>query len=522
MRTATTVAEKVYSFLAVAFGLFWLAFLLLRPAIISTLWPGNESSGYLYPLLAVWLVVMAIYGWLLYRLQGCCYGVVYAALLFVLCALPRLAVLALHHYIPTNDFANYLLYGQCFVRGDFTPAADLIANYYQMPKMGGLVVFNGLLMKLFGSSLLGLQLANILLTGSICVALYQLLKPVHRQAAWITALLWMVYPSNIVSAQIPTNHHGAVLFFLLALLLYQRLLRCEGWLQIILLAVAVGTCLTVSNLIHPSVIVMQLSILCYTVLAFGYYTQRQHFFCRQNQKLLAALLLIFLSGSAVQSLCMQQLQARQIITDDREISVLFKLVLGFNQERGGSYVEDDYTYIRSLSADEQSEACLQLLGQRLENPLETLRFMLQKTDTAWFQRDGYFYWYHEGALLEFSQQMAKLSETEQAQYWRTVRWIDGAQALDLLVVRLVYWLAVLGLWTAGRRFTGDVENVLFFLPLGWTAVIMLTEMQSRYRYPAMPAFFFLAALGLCALCQYAGKRRNGNKILDRKAGENRG
>ena len=80
--------------------MFWLAFLLLRPAIISTLWPGNESSGYLYPLLAVWLVVMAIYGWLLYRLQGCCYGVVYAALLFVLCALPRLAVLALHHYIP--------------------------------------------------------------------------------------------------------------------------------------------------------------------------------------------------------------------------------------------------------------------------------------------------------------------------------------------------------------------------------------------------------------------------------------
>ena len=125
-------------------------------------------------------------------------------------------------------------------------------------------------------------------------------------------------------------------------------------------------------------------------------------------------------------------------------------------------------------------------------------------------------------MLEFSQQMAELSETEQAQYWRTVRWIDGAQALDLLVVRLVYWLAVLGLWTAGRRFTGDVENVLFFLPLGWTAVIMLTEMQSRYRYPAMPDFFFLAALGLCALCQYAGKRRNGHKILDRKAGENRG
>lgn len=522
MRTATTVAEKIYSFLAVAFGLFWLAFLLLHPAIISTLWQGNGNSGNLYPLLAAWLVTTASYGLLLYRLQGHLSSVLYGIVLFVLCALPRLAVLALQHYIPTNDFANYLLYGQCFVQGDFAPAADLIANYYQMPKMGGLVVFNGLLMKLFGASLLGLQLANILLTGGICVVLYQLLKPVHQQAAWIAALLWMVYPSNIISAQIPTNHHGAVLFFLLALLLYQRLLRCNKWLLVVLLAVAIGICLTISNFIHPSVIVVQLSILCYTILALGYYAQRQHIFCRQNQKLAAALLLILLSGSAVQSLGMQQLQARQIITDDREISVLFKLVLGFNQERGGSYVEDDYTYIRSLPEEAQAEACLQLLRQRLKNPLETLRFMLQKTDAAWFQRDGYFYWYHEGTLLEFSQQMAELSEAEQEQYWRAVRWIDGAQALDLLVVRLAYWLAVLGLWTVGRRFTGDVENVLFFLPLGWTAVIMLTEMQSRYRYPAMPAFFFLAALGFCALGQYAGKLRNWHKNLDRKAGENRG
>ena len=140
--------------------------------------------------------------------------------------------------------------------------------------------------------------------------------------------------------------------------------------------------------------------------------------------------------------------------------------------------------------------------------------MLQKTDTAWFQKDGYFYWYNEGALLEFSEQMAELSQAEQERYWRSVRWIDGAQALDLLMVRLVYWLAVLGLWSLGRQFTGGVENVLFFLPLGWIAVIMLTEMQSRYRYPAMPAFFFLAALGVCALCQYAGRWRKNNKNLD--------
>lgn len=143
---------------------------------------------------------------------------------------------------------------------------------------------------------------------------------------------------------------------------------------------------------------------------------------------------------------MQQLQARQIITDDREISVLFKLVLGFNQERGGSYVEDDYTYIRSLPEEAQAEACLQLLRQRLKNPLETLRFMLQKTDAAWFQRDGYFYWYHEGALLEFSQQMAELSEAEQEQYWRAVR---GLTAHRHWICWWCVWLTGWQCWAYG-------------------------------------------------------------------------
>lgn len=517
-----TLAEKLYSFLAIAFAVFWLGFLVFKPAVLSALRPGNESSGHLYPLLLLWLAVTFVYGILLAHWERRLPTLFFSLLLFVLCALPRLAVLHFHHYIATNDFANYLLYGQCFVQGNFAPAADLIANYYQMPKMGGLVVFNGLLLHLFGDTLLGMQLANVVMTGLICVALYHLVRPLHEQAAWLTALLWMVYPSNIISTQIPTNHHGAVLFFLLALLLYQKLLNSRNWWQVVGLAAVVGVLLTVSNLIHPSVIIIKLSILCFTFLAVLYYVGRQKkFFCVKNQKLLAAVLLIFLTSTVSQNIAMQQLQQQQIVTDDKEISVLFKLVLGFNTESNGSFSEADYTYIRQLPQEQQAEACLTLLRQRLGNPLDIVQFMLHKTNVAWFARDGYFYWYNEGALQEFSLRMAELNEGEQQQYWQTVRWIDGAQALDIIFVRLVYWLAVAGL-LASRRFSGTIENVLFFIPLGWVAVIMLTEMQSRYRYPAMPVFFLLAALGLCALWQWLEKKQGRHGKLKRNAGVKNG
>ena len=165
----TTISEKVYRFLAAAFAVFLLGFLVCKPAIIPALWPGNEESGQVYRLLLIWLAVASLYSFLLSRLEHRCSVAAFSFVLFLLCALPRLAVLQFHYYIPTNDFANYLLYGQCFVQGDYAPAADLIANYYQMPKMGGIVVFNGLLMLLFGDTLLGMQIANIALTGGICI-----------------------------------------------------------------------------------------------------------------------------------------------------------------------------------------------------------------------------------------------------------------------------------------------------------------------------------------------------------------
>lgn len=521
-QTKITVAEKLYSFLALVFAVFWLGFLIIKPAILATLWPGAGTSGQVYPLLILWLVALLVFGGMLYYLEKRCAMAIFSAVLFALCAVPRVVILQSEHYIPTNDFANYLLYGQCFVQGNFAPAAELIANYYQMPKMGGLLVWNGLLMKVFGSSLLGVQLANVVTTGFICVLLYWILRSVHRQAAWLTALFWILYPSNIISTQIPTNHHGAMLFFLLALLLYQQLLQRKHWWQISLLAMAVGLCFTVSNLIHPSVIIIQLSLLCFTGLAVLYYTShKKQFFCFENKRVLAALLIFMLTGTMSQQFCMQQLYQHKIITDQQEISILFKLVLGFNTESNGSFSEADYTQIRELPEEEQAAACLTLLKQRLHNPGKALLFMLQKTNDAWFERDGYFYWYNEGALFAYSEQESTLSQAEQQAYWRTVSWIDGAQALDIIVVRLMYWLAVLGLCT-NRRFTGGIENVLFFIPLGWTAVIMLTEMQSRYRYPAMPVFFFFAALGLYTLWQWSRKKQDRQGKLKGKAGESLG
>lgn len=119
-----------------------------------------------------------------------------------------------------------------------------------------------------------------------------------------------------------------------------------------LLAAATGICLAISNFIHPSVIVIQLSILCFTLVGSGAVClSRKKVAGRVGAEITGlACLLIFIIGAGCQQIGLQQLQQHQVITDRQEISVLFKLVLGFNQDSNGSFSEIDYNQIRAAAS----------------------------------------------------------------------------------------------------------------------------------------------------------------------------
>lgn len=491
-------ADRIWQILSIGFGLFWLMLLCRNHLLIQWFLNQDTPYGTFWPLAGIFLLCCLGYGfigWRLLKLPLKQWQM--AAAIFGLALLPRviLAVKFGDFYLPTSDFARYLAYGQDFYQGNFDAIAEVAANY-QMPKMAGLAVFNGLLAFLFTPTLLGMQIANGVLTALICVAIYFLMQTYHKPCALLASFLFLLYPANLLSCLVPTNHHGATLFFLLAILAYQKCWQATSIRQYggyLLLTILL---LTTSDFIHPSGIVIQLSILSFALLLL----------LKKNinkPRILLSVVCIFLGVSFCTSFSLNTMERAGLLHNQQSITPLFKMVLGLNAESGGTWNRQDYDTFMPLSGEEQSAQCKKIILERLQHPPAVSALMIDKVARTWFAADNIFHFYFEAYEQDY---MAKnnanlLTQAEINTYLEKQQTKIGLYQLDTAYLQLLYLFMLLGLWKQRKQFPINHLGILFFIPLGWTAVIMLTEMQGRYRYPAMITIFCFAAIGMTALFQ---------------------
>ena len=106
--------------------------------------------------------------------------------------------------------------------------------------------------------------------------------------------------------------------------------------------------------------------------------------------------------------------------------------------------------------------------------------------------------------MEYNDAVANgiITEEKSSAFWELGSWMNGIAYVDMLVVHLYYWLAAIGLWCNRKTFQLNSFGILTFIALGWICVILLGEMQPRYRYPAMPTFVALASVGIYQIYSY--------------------
>lgn len=69
--------------------------------------------------------------------------------------------------------------------------------------------------------------------------------------------------------------------------------------------------------------------------------------------------------------------------------------------------------------------------------------------------------------------------------------------LDTVFIAMVYFMSFIALiFWKNEESNFNVFILIIWLVMGWVSVHFFIEVQSRYRYPAMPAFMFLAACGI--------------------------
>lgn len=437
----------------------------------------------------------------------------FGLIIFTGAFLIRLIALRFNAYVPDNDFLEYYRLGVDFYEGNYALIGAATIRSHDS-KFAGIAVFYGTLAHIFSPSVVGFQLANCVITALICLMIYVLASFASEKAALAAAFLYTVYPASILSTQMMANHHGATLFLLLAFYAFYRSLQCDvcekggkGRAGFFAWAAMAGCLLTCSDLIHPSALLGLCAIAAFSMVqtAGGVFSRESRTKTAHLLSPLLALLAAALLYSGTLNAGLEIMQSMGMADRDQDITLLFKIRLGMDIEHGGTWWAEGNSSIMDIKDKaEQRAFCIQEIKRNLSDKKGTLRLIRNKTRSAWFDTDGYFYFYPLGrdtqldASIKTAQDPAQaaLLEQERTKLDETVALLGQ---LDTIFVYLIWALVLIGLFFLRRTDHAEIYHLMLWLPAGWMAFICISELQSRYRYPAMPSLMMLAGVGTAAL-----------------------
>lgn len=405
----------------------------------------------------------------------------WALVIFLLALAPRLYFYSRVHYVPSNDFANYVDMGLAFARGDFALVASVSAGY-QIASFSGLGVLNGLVMLVFGASARSFQLAQCVITSLSAVTVYLIARRFDEGSAPAAGFLFALYPANIVFSQVTSNQHPAVLFALASILFLLLALSSARRVRAGVFAALSGLMLLLSHYAHPSTIT--------TLIAFGIFWLVLFFSSLRQKKELLRLLIIVAAFSAAffglragadAGMRSAGLLSRDIV----EGTSLSKVVVGLNPETAGAYSASDYGMVMEQPADKQAAFCWKIIRERLGQD-KLFGLFDVKIMRTWMVKDTSFGWPFYG-MESVPDDLSAL--------------VKAYTLFDFFYVAALFLFS----WIGGLlRRRGGAGDLLLLILLGWMGVHLFIEIQTRYRYFAMPFLMIFAAYGFFAI---VGSRR---------------
>lgn len=489
-------SSKVSSFLRYLLAVFCAGFALLSLAYGGLKAIRLDISPLFMATLAFFAAAAALSIALFKRLQKASLWQV-CVVLFTLAALTRFLFGLLAECAPVSDFANYLGMASAIRSGDRAAVAALV-EHYQLPEFAGLAVLNAALSYVFSPTVSGLQMANVVITGLIAVMIFVLGSQFQRRCGLLAGLLYVWYPSNILSAQLLTNQHAATLFTLLSAWAMLRSVQTPKWLPALLSSLAAAALLVIAHFFHPSSLATRIAFICFLAVLILHVWKRRNMLLR----LVCILLCFFVCFQSLFAACLAGLRwAALLPAQGAGSTMLSKIVVGLNPETYGAYSLEDYTQISALPAEDRTDFCKEIILARISNPQALAKTLAMKTFNMWVRTDNLFILYDAGV------RQGRDADTTRAE--TALEIARHFQLFDALFLALIFLGAFIGL-AFQKQISHDLGMTLFlWLALGWLATHIFSEVQPRYRYYAMPYFMLFSSTGWIWLQDRWHSRKSG-------------
>ena len=274
----------------------------------------------------------------------------------------------------------------------------------------------------------------------------------------------------LLMTSVLTNQHLATFLFYLAfyLLINDDNSKKYIWLY-------VGILLSLGDIIRPlgSVILLAIGIYLFITKFLGVNRKQKWITVKKFIGLIAVFIIVHTSISQL----LISTDVTQYPLSNRD--PMWKFVLGFNHDTNGQYSNEDASYVGQFAiGDERKAAEMELIKERISNPKNLWELFKKKLQIMWGDNDASLQW-----------SIGHFYETNI---------ITNLNILERLMSICLLLFGIISTIKLTKDKSCDNKNQLLFilLILGYVAVHLLIEIQSRYRYFIIPSFIIIQSFGI--------------------------
>lgn len=396
-------------------------------------------------------------------------------MIFVLALITRFLCVLL---IPTVQTSDFLMMHQAAINassGDFTFVNDPYFKdwAYQI----GFVLYQALIIWFTGSETLALQILNVFATSISVIFVYLIGREIFNARAGIAAaFLYAVYFPTVISSALLTNQHIATFFFIASILAILHIYKSPY-----IISLLAGLLIALGDFFRPLSIVVLSGVSLFLI--FKSWRPASKFELRQFMFIFT---ILFSYTATIETLTYvinySGIYEGRLTNNNPK----WKFVLGLNKDTTGSYSPQIAERVSAAKTSEERDLIQnQIIKENISNKAELLILFKNKFLSMWGDYDTIMWWSLHDIRLDKS--LNQITSITQSQYF------------------MIISLFTIGLIASLRNTNSYVLLMILALYVG---AHLLVEIQTRYRYFAMPFIIIYAGYGYTIFERYVWKIKN--------------
>lgn len=479
--------DRLYkiAFLLCAMFFFWFS----EMAIINNM---KNVNSYTFPMI-ICIICIIFIATNLAKLDN---SLINSLIIFFTIFIIRSIIAFKFDHVPFNDFEVYLESAKLLANGNIADVAN-VAYYKNFPELFGFIIWESILIKIFGYNLIALKIVNCIIAGCIGIIIYFISKKLNKEIGIMASFLYAIYPSQVIMTSVLTNQHLATLLYLLAILIIQYKIIDEFNIgKNLLWGSIVGVLICIGNIIRPIAPPIMIAIIIFFAI-------NRFKLIKINYIAIAIVFIIpisfFMTGK-LYDLTLYKIGLTESIGKSSDLR--YKFIVGLNKDSNGQYSDKIMNEFWGADEEHRNDMFKDAINYNIKEPIILFDLIKEKMNVLFGIPDNSYYW-----LTNKNKEILMFESQNTPHNTNTINNINRYENIynsaESSFNSILYFMAALGVLICSKNNKKEWAKLLILILMTYISVYCIIEVQARYRYFLMPFIIIFASYSMIYINNYA-------------------